>query len=131
MNYQLPTLASHQRGDGIGGFVAMVIVFVMTLKLGVAIVPAQWNDRQLDSAIAKELQKTNSKKGSEKQLVEAIKRQLQLNAMYDVKVEEMYTFTGGKGNLVAHKKYQVESNFLPGVFITNKFEGEIRASDAE
>ncbi len=131
MNHQLPTLASHQRGEGIGGIVAMVIVFVMCLKLGVAIIPAQWSDRQLDSAIADELQKINSSKGSEKQLVEAIKRQLSLNAMYDVKVEEMYTFTGGKGNFVAHKKYQVESNFLPGVFITNKFEGEITPADAE
>ncbi len=125
MNYQLPTLAHHQRGEGIGGIVAMVIVFVMCLKLGVAIVPPQMTDRTLDKAIAEELAKANAKKASERQLIEAIRSQLEMNAMYDVNLEEMYTIGGNTGNLSIHKKYQVESNLFPGVFITNKFEGEI------
>ncbi len=125
MNYQLPTLAHHQRGEGIGGIVAMVIVFVMTLKLGVAIIPAQMNDRTLDSAIAEELVKANAKKASEKQLLGAISNQLEINAMYNVKLDEMYTVQGSVGNLSVHKKYQVENNLFPGVFITNKFEGDI------
>ncbi len=125
MNYQLPTLAHHQRGEGIGGIVSMVIVFVMCLKLGVAIVPAQLTDRQLDKAIAEELAKTNKSKASEKDLLEAIARQLEMNAMYNVKLEEMYTVQGNLGNLSIKKKYQVENNLFPGVFITNKFEGDI------
>ncbi len=131
MNYQLPTLAHHQRGEGIGGIVAMVIVFVMTLKLGVAIVPAQLTDRQLDSAIAEELAKANKNKSSEKELLRDIARQLDVNAMYNVKIKEMYTIKGGLGNLSIHKKYQVENKLFPGVFITNKFEGEITPQSAE
>ncbi len=131
MNYQLPTLAHHQRGEGIGGFVAMVIVFVMTLKLGVAIIPAQLTDRQLDKAIAEELAKANKNKSSEKELLGAISRQLSINAMYDVNLKEMYTVKGGLGNLSVHKKYQVENNLFPGVFITNKFEGEIKPLGSE
>ncbi len=131
MNYQLPTLAHHQRGEGIGGIVAMIIVFVMCLKLGVAIIPAKWTDYQLDIAIAEELAKANQVKATKSKLFEAIGTQLQINAMYDVKLDEMYTVKGTAGKLSIKKKYQVEHQLFPGVFITNKFEGEITPKMAD
>ncbi len=131
MNKQRLTLASKQRGEGIGGIVAMVIVFVMTLKIGVAIVPAKIADFQLDKSIAVELKKANDNKEPAKRLLSSIQRQLELNAMYDVKVDEMYTVNGKTGNLSIYKKYEVENNFLPGVFITNKFEGEIKPAGSD
>ncbi|MBS9780307.1 MAG: DUF4845 domain-containing protein [Moraxellaceae bacterium] len=125
MNYQLPTLASQQRGEGVGGFVSIVIIIVMCLKLGIAIIPAQWKDHQLDKAIAEELVKANRDKSSKTALLDAISRQLDINAMYNVKLDEMYTVKGDIGNLSIKKKYQVESNLFFNVFITNKFEGKI------
>ncbi len=131
MAYQLPTLAHHQGGEGIGGFIAMVIVFVMCLKLGVAIIPAHWTDYQLDSAIAEELAKANKNKLSKRQLVDTISTQLQINAMYNVKLDEMYKIEGDIGHLSIYKKYQVENSLFPGVFITNKFEGDIKPEVAD
>lgn len=131
MNYQLSTLTKYQRGDGITGIVSTVIVFVMALKLGVAIVPAQVSDYQLTQAAESTLKKANDNKEGKDSVLGDLQRQLEINGSYGVKVEEMYTVKGGTGNLSIEKKYEVENSLFPGVFITNKFEGEIKASDAE
>lgn len=131
MKYQLLNLPSQQRGEGMTGIVAMVIVAVMALKLGVAIVPAQITDYQLTKAIANELKKSNDNKETKQQLLSGIQSQLKINGQYDMDLESMYTITGNPGKFKMTKDYEVESNFLPNVFITNRFQGEIKPAGSE
>ncbi len=130
MAHKLPTLPSAQRGSA-SSIVSTIILFVLVLKLAIAIAPAQIEDRTVSATIAKELKKSNMKKEGKSVFLKNLNTQLGLNSI-DLNPEEILTFTNETtGNLTVHKKYQVESEFFPTVFITNKFEGDIRAADAK
>ena len=131
MVQQLSGLSS-QRGASVTSIVFIIIVLGMAAKLIVAIVPAQIGDYQLTKTLSEQLKESNANKETAKQFVERVNKQLSINADYDTKAEEVFTFTDKKtGQLAIHKQYAVTNNLFGNIDIVNRFEGDIDATTAE
>ena len=129
--HQLSGLSS-QRGASVTSVVFIIIVLGVAAKLIVAIVPAQIGDYQLTKTLSAQLKESNANKETAKQFVERVNKQLSINADYDTKAEEVFTFTDKKtGQLAIHKQYEVTNKFFGNVDIVNRFEGDIVATTAE
>lgn len=129
--HQLSGLSS-QRGASVTSVVFIIIVLGVAAKLIVAIVPAQIGDYQLTKTLSAQLKESNANKETAKQFVERVNKQLSINANYDTKAEEVFTFTDKKtGQLAIHKQYEVTNKFFGNVDIVNRFEGDIDATTAE
>lgn len=129
--HQLSGLSS-QRGASVTSVVFIIIVLGVAAKLIVAIVPAQIGDYQLTKTLSAQLKESNANKETAKQFVERVNKQLSINANYDTKAEEVFTFTDKKtGQLAIHKQYEVSNKFFGNVDIVNRFEGDIDATTAE
>ena len=128
---QLSGLSS-QRGASVTSIVFIIIVLGVAAKLIVAIVPAQIGDYQLTKTLSEQLKESNANKETAKQFVERINKQLSINANYDNKAKELFTFTDKKtGQLAIHKEYAVTNNLFGNIDIVNRFEGDIDATTAE
>lgn len=131
MVQQLSGLSS-QRGASVTSIVFIIIVLGVAAKLIVAIVPAQIGDYQLTKTLSEQLKESNTNKETAKQFVERVNKQLSINADYDTKAEEVFTFTDKKtGQLAIHKEYAVTNNLFGNIDIVNRFEGDIDATTAE
>ena len=129
--HQLSGLSS-QRGASVTSVVFIIIVLGVAAKLIVAIVPAQIGDYQLTKTLSEQLKESNANKETAKQFVERVNKQLSINADYDTKAEEVFTFTDKKtGQLAIHKEYAVTNNLFGNIDIVNRFEGDIDATTAE
>ena len=129
--HQLSGLSS-QRGASVTSVIFIIIVLGVAAKLIVAIVPAQIGDYQLTKTLSAQLKESNANKETAKQFVERVNKQLSINADYDTKAEEVFTFTDKKtGELAIHKQYEVTNKFFGNVDIVNRFEGDIDATTAE
>lgn len=129
--HQLSGLSS-QRGASVTSVVFIIIVLGVAAKLIVAIVPAQIGDYQLTKTLSAQLKESNANKETAKQFVERVNKQLSINADYDTKAEEVFTFTDKKtGQLAIHKQYEVTNKLFGNVDIVNRFEGDIDAITAE
>ncbi len=129
--HQLSGLSS-QRGASVTSVVFIIIVLGVAAKLIVAIVPAQIGDYQLTKTLSAQLKESNANKETAKQFVERVNKQLSINANYDTKAEEVFTFTDKKtGQLAIHKQYEVTNKFFGNVDIVNRFEGDIDATTSE
>ena len=123
---------STQRGASVTSIVLFIIVLGITVKLIIAIVPAQIGDYQLTKLLGMELKEANDKGETAKQFVERVNRQLSINADYDTNAEDVFTFTNKKtGQLAIYKKYEQTNNLFGNVDIVNRFEGDIDATMAE
>ena len=128
---QLSGLAM-QRGASVTNVVLIVMLLGIATKLTVAIVPAQIGDYQLTKVISAQLKEANSNNETAKQFVERVDKQLSINADYDTKAEEVFTFTDKKtGQLAIHKEYAITNNFFSNVDIINRFEGDVEMATAE
>lgn len=131
MAHHLTSLTS-QRGASVTSVILLLVVIVIFGKLLVAIVPAQIGDYQLTKLLSDELRDANNDGKTAKQFVEYVDQQLRINADYDSKAEEIFTFTNKKtGQLAIYKKYEKTNNFFANVDIVNRFEGDIGAAVAE
>ena len=131
MVQQLSGLSS-QRGASVTSIVFIIIVLGVAAKLIVAIVPAQIGDYQLTKTLSEQLKESNANKETAKQFVERVNKQLSINADYDTKAEEVFTFTDKKtGQLAIHKEYAVTNKLFGNIDIVNRFEGNIDATTAE
>ena len=129
--HQLSGLSS-QRGASVTSVVFIIIVLGVAAKLIVAIVPAQIGDYQLTKTLSAQLKESNANKETAKQFVERVNKQLSINANYDTKAEEVFTFTDKKtGQLAIHKQYEVTNKLFGNIDIVNRFEGDIDAITAE
>jgi len=128
---QLSGLAM-QRGASVTNVVLIVMLLGIATKLTVAIVPAQIGDYQLTKVLSAQLKEANSNNETAKQFVERVDKQLSINADYDTKAEEVFTFTDKKtGQLAIHKEYAITNNFFSNVDIINRFEGDVEMATAE
>jgi len=128
---QLSGLAT-QRGASVTSIVLIIMVLGVAAKLTVAIVPAQIGDYQLSKTLSAELLQSNNNNESAKQFVSRVNKQLSINADYDTKAEEVFTFTNErKGQLAIHKQYEITNNFFSNIDIVNRFEGDIEMATAE
>ncbi|WP_227671518.1 DUF4845 domain-containing protein [Psychrobacter sp. 72-O-c] len=128
---QLSGLSS-QRGASATSIVLFIIVLGVAAKLVIAIVPAQVSDYQLTKTLESQLKKANSDSVTANQFVEQVNKQLSINADYDTKAEDVFTFTNKKtGQLAIYKKYEKTNTLYGNVDIVNRFEGNIDAAAAE
>lgn len=128
---QLSGLAT-QRGASVTNIVLIIMLLGIATKLTVAIVPAQIGDYQLTKLLSAQLKEANSNNETAKQFVERVDKQLSINADYDTKAEDVFTFTDKKtGQLAIHKEYAITNNFFSNVDIINRFEGNIEMATAE
>ena len=128
---QLSGLAT-QRGASVTNIVLIIMMLGIAVKLLVAIVPAQIGDYQLTKLLSAELKVANDNNETAKQFVESVNKQLSINADYDTKAEDVFTFTNKKtGQLAIHKEYAVTNTFFSNVDIVNRFEGDIDMATAE
>ncbi|HBL96531.1 DUF4845 domain-containing protein [Psychrobacter pacificensis] len=131
MMQQLSGLAT-QRGASVTNIVLIIMMLGIAVKLLVAIVPAQIGDYQLTKLLSAELKVANDNNETAKQFVERVNKQLSINADYDTKAEDVFTFTNKKtGQLAIHKEYAVTNTFFSNVDIVNRFEGDIDMATAE
>ena len=122
---QLSGLAT-QRGASVTGIVLMIIFLGVAIKLMIAIIPAQIGDYQLTKTLSAQLNESNNNNETTKQFIERVNKQLSINADYDTKAEDVFTFTNKKtGQLAIRKQYTVTNNFFGNVDILNRFEGDI------
>ena len=123
---------SSQRGASVTGVVLFLILIVVIGKLLVAIVPAQIGDYQLTALLSEELRKANAENLTSKQFMAKVDQQLTINADYDTRAEEVFTFTNSRqGQLAIRKDYTETNNFFGNVDIVNRFEGDIEPAAAE
>ena len=123
---------STQRGASVTNIVLIIMILGIAAKLMVAIVPAQIGDYQLTKLLSAELKVANDNNETAKQFVERVDKQLSINADYDTKAEEVFTFTNKKiGQLAIHKEYVVTNKFFSNVDIVNRFEGDVDMATAE
>lgn len=128
---QLSGLAT-QRGASVTGIVLMIIFLGVAIKLMIAIIPAQIGDYQLTKTLSAQLNESNNNNETTKQFVERVNKQLSINADYDTKAEDVFTFTNKKtGQLAIRKQYTVTNNFFGNVDILNRFEGDIDMATAK
>ncbi|MGP5647969.1 DUF4845 domain-containing protein [Psychrobacter celer] len=128
---QISGLAT-QRGASVTSIVLVIMVLGVAAKLIVAIVPAHIGDYQLNKTLSAQLKESNKNNETARQYVERVNRQLSINADYDTKAEDVFTFTNKKtGQLAIHKQYAVTNNFFGNVDIVNRFEADIDMSSAE
>ena len=128
---QISGLAT-QRGASVTSIVLVIMVLGVAAKLIVAIVPAHIGDYQLNKTLSAQLKESNNNNETARQYVERVNRQLSINADYDTKAEDVFTFTNKKtGQLAIHKQYAVTNNFFGNVDIVNRFEADIDMSSAE
>lgn len=129
--HQLSGLAV-QRGASVTNIVLIIMLLGIATKLIVAIVPAQIGDYQLTKVLSAQLKDANNNNETAKQFVERVNKQLSINADYDTKAEDVFTFTDKKtGRLAIYKEYAVTNNFFSNVDIVNRFEGDIVMATAE
>ena len=123
---------STQRGASVTNIVFIIIALGVAIKLIVAIVPAQIGDYQLTKTLSAQLKESNDSKETAKQFVDRVDKQLSINADYDTKAEEVFTFTDKKtGQLAIHKQYEITNKLFGNVDIVNRFEGDIDGTTAE
>ena len=123
---------STQRGASVTNIVFIIIALGVAIKLIVAIVPAQIGDYQLTKTLSAQLKESNNSKETAKQFVDRVDKQLSINADYDTKAEEVFTFTDKKtGQLAIHKQYEITNKLFGNVDIVNRFEGDIDGTTAE
>ncbi len=123
---------STQRGASVTSIVFIIIALGVAIKLIVAIVPAQIGDYQLTKTLSAQLKESNDSKETAKQFVDRVSKQLSINADYDTKAEEVFTFTDKKtGQLAIHKQYEITNKLFGNVDIVNRFEGDIDGTTAE
>ena len=128
---QISGLAT-QRGASVTSIVLVIMVLGVAAKLIVAIVPAYIGDYQLNKTLSAQLKESNNNNETARQYVERVNRQLSINADYDTKAEDVFTFTNKKtGQLAIHKQYAVTNNFFGNVDIVNRFEADIDMNSAE
>lgn len=121
-----------QKGAGTSEVVFILLALGIFFKLGLAIVPAQVKDYQLNKLIAEELKRANESKKTSQQFMQGLSRQLSINGDYSTNVEEILIFTNKKaGSLEVRTDYTVVNNFFGNVDIVNRFEKEITMADAE
>ena len=117
---------SVQRGASVTSIVFFIMALGIGVKLMVAIVPAQVGDYQLTETLKEQLKEANDNKETSKQFVDRVNKRLSINADYDTKAEEVFTFTNEKaGQLAIQKNYVKTNNLFGNVDIVNRFEGEV------
>ncbi len=121
-----------QRGASITTIMLLLIAFGILAKLGVAIIPDQISNYQLNKLVAQELKQANNDRLTDRQFIDKLDRQLSINASYNTKAADVVHFTNKTpGALAARVKYDSESQFYKNIYVVNRFDTEVVPANAK
>ncbi|MFW2177468.1 MULTISPECIES: DUF4845 domain-containing protein [unclassified Moraxella] len=124
-------LPSQQRGASVSGIVILIVLIVVCGKIGMGIIPAQIGHYQLKKSVAWELKKSNDNKETDKQFLNNLMSQWNING-YTQKPEEVIEVVDNMPGAMSVKlNYSEVNNFFGNVDIVNRFEDTITAEDAK
>ncbi len=122
---------SSQHGASITTILVLVIALGLLLKFGFATIPDYISNYQLNKMVADELKRANTERWTEKQFLEALDRQLSINANYNTKAADVITVKNKTpGSLAVRVAYEKENLYFKNTYIVNRFDKQITASDA-
>lgn len=124
-------LPNSQRGMGVTGIVVMICLIVLCAKVGLGIVPAQIGHYQLKKSLAFELKKSNDNKESEKEFLNNVNSQWNINGVYKKAEDVVEVIDNTPGAMAVKLNYAETNNFFGNVDIVNRFEDTITAEDAK
>lgn len=119
-----------QRGS-VTNVVLLIICLGLLGKLAFAVIPEYVGNYQLTKLVKHELHEANTARATPKQFLADLDRQLQINANYNTKAEDIVHFTNQTpGSLGVKLQYETESQYYGSTYVVNRFETEISAADA-
>lgn len=122
---------SSQHGASITTILVLIIALGLLAKFGVATIPDYISNYQLNKMVADELKRANTERWTEKQFLEALDRQLSINANYNTKAADVITVKNKTpGALAVRVAYEKENLYFKNTYIVNRFDKQITASDA-
>lgn len=122
---------SSQHGASITTILVLIIALGLLAKFGVATIPDYISNYQLNKMVADELKRANTERWTEKQFLEALDRQLSINANYNTKAADVITVKNKTpGSLAVRVAYEKENLYFKNTYIVNRFDKQITASDA-
>lgn len=122
---------SSQHGASITTILVLIIALGLLAKFGVATIPDYISNYQLNKMVADELKRANTERWTEKQFLEALDRQLSINANYNTKAADVITVKNKTpGSLAVRVAYEKEHLYFKNTYIVNRFDKQITASDA-
>lgn len=126
---QLSALPSQQRGASVSGIVFLILALGMFIKIGLATIPAQIGDYQMNKSIAVALKKSNDLKESPQQFMSGLESQWNMNGTYRKPADILTLSDTTPGSLKVHKQYDEVSNLFGNVDVVSHFKSDITAND--
>lgn len=115
-----------QQGASISGVILLIIMLGLLGKFAVGVIPAYVGDFQLKKLVNDELHKANAAKQTERQFLDALDRQLSINANYNTNAKDIITFTNKTPGMMKVKlEYSTESQYYKGTYVVNRFSHEL------
>lgn len=108
-----------QRGVSYIGIFLGIVVAAFAVKLAVAVWPAYWDDRIIDSQIKESLIGL-SKGATPAQFKQDMARRLDMNNIRDVKIDDLMKVTNTSG-LAVKKEYEVRKPFILNIELLMTF----------
>ncbi len=111
---------NNQRGASYLGIFFAIILFALTAKIAVAVWPAYWDDRIINSQIEEALA-TLPKDTTQNKFKQDLSQRLEMNNIRDIKVDDILQVTNTAG-LAVKKDYEVRKPFLMNMSLLMTFQ---------
>ena len=110
----------NQRGASYLGIFFAIILFALAIKIAVAVWPAYWDDRVINSQIEEALSSL-PKDTTQNKFKQDLSQRLEMNNIRDLKVDDIMTVTNTAG-LAVKKDYEVRKPFLMNIALVMTFQ---------
>lgn len=110
----------NQRGASYLGTFFAIILFALAAKIAVAVWPAYWDDRIINSQIEESLA-TLPKDTTQNKFKQDLSQRLEMNNIRDIKVDDILQVTNTAG-LAVKKDYEVRKPFLMNMSLLMTFQ---------
>lgn len=110
----------NQHGASYLGIFFAIILFALAAKIAVAVWPAYWDDRIINSQIEEALA-TLPKDTTQNKFKQDLSQRLEMNNIRDIKVDDILQVTNTAG-LAVKKDYEVRKPFLMNMSLLMTFQ---------
>ncbi len=112
----------NQRGASYLGIFFAIIFFALSAKIAVAVWPAYWDDRMINTQIEETLLNASTNT-SELKFKQDLSQRLEMKNIRDVNIDEILQVTNSAG-LAVKKDYEVRKPFLLNISLVMTFQKE-------
>ncbi|MFC3903186.1 DUF4845 domain-containing protein [Acinetobacter marinus] len=110
----------NQQGVSYLGIFFAIVLFALAIKIAVAVWPAYWDDRVINSQIEEALSSL-PKDTTQNKFKQDLSQRLEMNNIRDLKVDDIMTVTNTAG-LAVKKDYEVRKPFLMNIALVMTFQ---------